>query len=492
MRAMRTTAPRWSGRAIAILAAALLLPAVSGARSQVTLEDTLNLSSSKGLVSAKPSIAIATDVAANKGTVHVVWEEESAEYPVTGVAHRYRPFNLKTGAWLSDWSAADWVYEVGREPAIAARGNTVIVALVMPSPVADAQTSIAIARWDPAAGAWASTPNSSLPQPLQWGIQTNSTANCKQPDVSIDALGGVWMTWIDENYDGKPYWAKVSIEAATFGQLSALSEIYDSDRSQSPRIATGPEAGDPVYTAWSHEVPELGQDSIYRALQKAGVWDTSEINAGAHGRAPDVAVGAGGGVCTAWQEQVDGGTGQPDIYLDCNVPGRRGVNLSGTANDRSVEPSVVFGAPGVGPMVAWREQQQSPDGSINFKPADQAAAPIAIEGGPVSSPVIATIGGIVHAVWVKDDGAGGEDVYYGRFPSALSTPTPSPTVSRTATATRPRMTPTATNTRLAPPSATPAEETPTPPRFTATPVATLPIVRGLIYLPYTVRPRLAP
>ncbi|MFN8423034.1 MAG: hypothetical protein U0470_06470 [Anaerolineae bacterium] len=235
-------------------------------------------------------------------------------------------------------------------------------------------------------------------------------------------------------------------------------------------------------------MPELGQDSIYRALQKAGVWDTSGVSAGAHGYAPDVAVGAGGDVCTAWQEQVDGGTGQPDIYLDCNVPGRRGVNLSGTANDRSVEPSVVFGAPRSGRWSRGASLQQSPDGSINFKPADQAAAPIAI-GGPVSSPVIATIGGIVHAVWVKDDGAGGEDVYYGRFPSALATPTPSPTVSRTATATRPRMTPTATNTRLAPPSATPAEETPTPPRFTATPVATLDRVRGLIYLPHSIKPR---
>ncbi|MEO8083107.1 MAG: hypothetical protein ABI780_04740 [Ardenticatenales bacterium] len=494
MRPFLHAVARRSGRMTALLIAALLLPALGGARPEVTLEDTLNLSSSPGLLSAKPSIAIATDPATNTGTVHVVWEEDDAEYlQLTGVAHRYRPFNLATGAWLGDWSAMDWVYESAREPAIAARGNTVVVALVMPSPsVADAQTSIALVRWDPVAGHWSSVPDSTLPQPLQWGNETNYTANCKQPDVSIDALGDVWMTWIDTNYDSKPFYARVSIEPSSFGQLSALNEIFAySDRSQSPRIATGPDAGDPVYAAWSRAVPELGQDSVFRSLQIGGHWDTSEINVGAHGRAPDIAVGPGGSVCTAWQEQVDGGAGQPDIYLDCNVPGHRGINLSGTANDRSVEPSVIFGAPEVGPMVAWREQQQSPDGSINFKPAEQAVAPIAIEGGPVSSPVIATIGGIVHAVWVKDDGTGGEDVFYGRFPSALTTPTSTPTATtrRTATPTRTPIRPTPTNTRRIP-SGTPHDEaTPTPPN---TPISTIDIVRGRVYLPCTIVPRPQP
>lgn len=477
-----------AGRALAVLVAVALLPAIGGARPQVTLEDTLNLSGSSGLVSTHPGIAIATDGASNTGTVHVVWEEENADFFVSGVAHRFRTFNLQTGAWKSDWSAVDWIWPVGQDPTIAAKGDTVVVAFVMPPWEDGAPTVIHIARWEGAAQHW------SQPSPLTiWGTDEKVTYFCKQPDVAIDALGKVWMTWIDETSGGTPYWASVSIEPGTLGIVSSVDIIADTDHAQSPRIATGPEPGDAMWSAWSKDVPELGEGEIIRTRFKpGGGWeDSSKLNNGSHGRAPDLAVGSGGDACTAWQEQVDGGSGQPDIYMDCTMPGRRGINLSGTADDRSVEPSVVFGAPDVGAMVAWREQPQAPDASINFKPAEPAAAPITIEGGKVSSPVIATFGEIVHAVWVKDEGQGGGDVVYGRFPSSIPTPTPEPTTPGptatrppgTPSATRTRPTPSATNT-LPPPSGTPSiEHTPTP-RPTDTPIPTLPVVRGKVYLPH--------
>lgn len=482
-------------RALAAATVLALVPAVGGARPQVTLEDTLNLSSSPGLASVHPGVAIATDAAANSGTVHVVWEEANPDFDqLSGIKQRSRAFNLTTGAWKGDWTAADWIYPIGQDPAIAARGTTVVVTFVRTPYDAADPTVIQFSTWDDGGRRWRDPVvlwQPGVPEP------DAITAHCKQPDVAIDALGRVWMTWIDEAGGGRPYWALVRDDPQSYGAILAMSDIVETERAQSPRIATGSEAGDPVWSAFSKELPERSEDLVYRSMKLQGSdWaETTQLNDGAHGRAPDLAVGSGGGVCTAWQEQVDGGSGQPDIYLDCNAPGRRGINLSATANDRSVEPSVVFGAPQVGAMVAWREQPQPPDASINFKPADGAAAPIAIEGGKVASPIIATHGGSVHAVWVKDDDQGGQDVYYGRFPSSATAPTATPTASPTApsvspTPTRTRPGATATSTRRPTPTGTREEPTPTPnPSRTVTAVPTLIRVEGTVYLPYGVKPR---
>ncbi|MCC7018833.1 MAG: hypothetical protein IT332_03720 [Ardenticatenales bacterium] len=494
-RAIRPAARGHIARALAVALCVALLPAVGGARPQVTLEDTLNLSLTAGRASSHPGIAIATDSATNTGTVHVVWEEENAEFIVNGVAHRYRNFNLQTGNWKGDWSAVHWIFESGQDPAIAARGDLVVVAFVQPPWEDGAPTEINVARWAPGTQTW------SEPSRLRWGQKDNVTFYCKQPDVAIDALGRVWMTWVDEASDGQPYWAIVSAELPTLGELSSVDIILDTVHAQSPRIAAGPEAGDGVWSTWNKDVPELGEGEIIRSAFKPGNgWvESTKLNSGSHGRAPDLAAGSNGDACTAWQEQVDGGAGQPDIYMDCTMPGQRSVNLSGTAADRSVEPSVVFGPPDVGAMVAWREQPQAPDASINFKPAEPAAAPIAIEGGKVSSPVIAAHGGIVHAVWVKDEDQGSPDVYYGRFPSSIPTPTPEPTTPGPSathqppspTATRTRATPSATNTPRRP-SATPSIELTPTPGPTSTAIPTLETVRGIVILPYMVKPRPVP
>lgn len=477
-------------RALAVLVAAALLPAVGGARPQVTLEDTLNLSDTPGLASIHPGVAIATDTASGIGTVHVVWEEANPDFDeLSGIKQRSRRFSLATGTWQGDWTAADWIYPIGQDPAVAARGTSVVVTFVRTPYDAADPTVIQFSTWDDAGRRWRDPVvlwQPGIPEP------DAITAHCKQPDVTIDALGRVWLTWIDEAGGGRPYWALVRDDPQSYGAVLAMSDIVETERAQSPRIAAGSEAGDPVWSAFSKELPERSEDLIYRSMKLQGSdWaETTQLNDGAHGRAPDLAVGTGGGVCTAWQEQVDGGSGQPDIYLDCNAPGRRGINLSGTANDRSVEPSVVFGAPQVGAMVAWREQPQPPDASIHFKPADGAAQPIAIEGGRVASPIIATYGRTVHAVWVKDDDVGGHDVYYGRFPSAApATATAAPSAT-TPTATATRGTPSATSTRRPTPTGTREEPTPTPnPSDTATPFPTLDRVEGTIYLPYAVKPR---
>ncbi|MBN2496942.1 MAG: IPT/TIG domain-containing protein [Deltaproteobacteria bacterium] len=229
-----------------------------------------------------------------------------------------------------------------------------------------------------------------------------------RPSIAPLSGGGaqlVWSQWVyDENL--AQFFHDVCYASSSNGW--SISNVSDSAaESHVPKIASSVGG---VHVVWEEWVDDANHEVFYAA--SPGWEKTNVSNTALYSENPELAVHGTTGVHVVWEEH-SGGIDSTEVYCAGSSNGWAAVNVSRTAEQPSVGPSVAVDGDGAA-HVAWEEIVEGYSNvRYAFSPSwgAQQITETADNDSSVAPLIAIDANGIVHFVWERYHG-GDYDAYY--------------------------------------------------------------------------------